>query len=153
MSETGSDVQQAVGPMNAVSTAMVALHKEQFGRGPTRARSHFAGADALVCVMEDALLPAEQAMVEMGESQRVRESRMWFQVATSDRFVDAVEQILHRPVFAFASATDPDKDVVMEIFVFEPIPPGNHDGSGRQHLRSGEVPAQAHDGQQPLQGG
>ena len=27
----------------AVSNALVALHKEQFGRGPTTARSHFAG--------------------------------------------------------------------------------------------------------------
>ena len=37
-------------PMSAVSNAMVALHKEQFGRGPTRATSHFAGEDTLVCV-------------------------------------------------------------------------------------------------------
>ena len=42
--------------MAAVSRAMVALHKEQFGRGPTRARSHFAGQDALVCVLENVLL-------------------------------------------------------------------------------------------------
>jgi uncharacterized protein YbcI len=47
---------------------MVALHKEQFGRGPTRVRSHFAGPDALLCVMDDALLPAESKMVEMGVS-------------------------------------------------------------------------------------
>jgi uncharacterized protein YbcI len=130
MSEAGSDVQQAVGPMNAVSTAMVALHKEQFGRGPTRARSHFAGADALVCVMEDALLPAERAMVEMGEAQRVRESRMWFQVATSQRFIEAIERIVARKVYAFASATDPERAVVMEIFVFEP----NASSDGHQAL-------------------
>src|SRR4051794_22423551 len=30
---------QVVGALNAESTAMVALHKERFGRGPTRARS------------------------------------------------------------------------------------------------------------------
>src|SRR3954447_15385841 len=124
MSETGSDVQQAVGPMNAVSTAMVALHKEQFGRGPTRARSHFAGPDALVCVLEDALLPAERAMVEMGEAQRVRESRMWFQSATTRRFVEAVEGIVQRTVYSFGSASDPEQGVVMEIFVFEPEPDG-----------------------------
>jgi len=40
----------------AISNAMVKLHKEQFGRGPTRARTHFAGPDALVCVLEDVLL-------------------------------------------------------------------------------------------------
>jgi uncharacterized protein YbcI len=109
-----------------VSTAMVSLHKEQFGRGPTKAQSHFAGPDALLCVMEDALLPAERAMVAMGEQQRVRDTRMFFQVATADRFIAAVERITGRTVRAFASATDPDQEVVMENFVFVPEP--NRDG-------------------------
>ena len=73
------------GVLAPVSSAMVALHKEQFGRGPRRARSNFAGADALVCVLEDALLPAELTMVKMGDQQRVRESRMSLQVATARR--------------------------------------------------------------------
>src|SRR4051795_12435227 len=106
--------------LTAISNAMVALHKEQFGRGPTQARSHFAGPDALLCVMDDALLPAESKMVQMGEQQRVRESRMFFQVATADQFVASVETITGRTVRAFASATDPDKGVVMENFIFEP---------------------------------
>jgi uncharacterized protein YbcI len=110
-----------------VSNAMVVLHKEQFGRGPTKAQSHLAGADALLCVMEDALLPAERTMVEMGEQQRVREARMFLQVATADQFVATVEAITGRKVRAFASATDPDKGVVMENFIFEPD--GRHDGS------------------------
>jgi uncharacterized protein YbcI len=104
----------------AVSNAMVSLHKEQFGRGPTNARSHFAGPDALICVLEDALLPAERKMVQMGEHQRVRESRTAFQVASADEFVRAVEQIVERKVRAFASAIDVDRDVVFENFSFEP---------------------------------
>jgi uncharacterized protein YbcI len=119
--------QQAAGwLLQDVSNAMVALHKEQFGRGPTKAQSHLAGADALLCVMEDALLPAERAMVEMGEQQRVREARMFLQVATADQFVATVETITGRTVRAFASATDPDKGVVMENFIFEPE--ARHDG-------------------------
>ena len=70
--------------LQAVSNAMVRLHKEQFGRGPTNARSYFAGPDTLVCTLEDALLPAERTMVEMGEHHRVRESRMFLQVASQD---------------------------------------------------------------------
>ena len=77
-----------------ISNAMVALHKEQFGRGPMSARSHFAGPNVLVCVLEDALLPAERKLVQMGDHQRVRETRLAFQVATSDEFVRAVEQIV-----------------------------------------------------------
>jgi uncharacterized protein YbcI len=105
-----------------VSNAVVALHKEQFGRGPTKAQSHLAGPDALLCVMEDALLPAERAMVAMGEQQRVRDTRTFFQVATADQFIATVEAITGRTVRAFASATDPDNGVVMENFIFEPEP-------------------------------
>jgi uncharacterized protein YbcI len=124
MSDARTDTQQQPQPggwlLLEVSNAMVALHKEQFGRGPTRVRSDIAGADALLCVMDDALLPAEWAMVEMGEQQRVRDSRTFFQVATADQFIAAVERITGRKVRAFASATDPDRGVVMENFLFEP---------------------------------
>ena len=103
-----------------ISNGMVRLYKEQFGRGPTRVQSHFAGPDALLCVMDDALLPAESKMVDMGEQQRVREQRMFFQVATAAEFIAAVETITGRTVRAFASASDPDNAVVMENFIFEP---------------------------------
>jgi uncharacterized protein YbcI len=130
MTDPSTNVQEPAAPggslMQDVSTAMVSLHKEQFGRGPTKAQSHFAGPDALLCVMEDALLPAERAMVAMGEQQRVRDTRMFFQVATADRFIAAVEAITGRTVRAFASATDPDQEVVMENFIFVPEP--NRDG-------------------------
>ena len=130
MTDPRTDTEQRQQPdewlLQDVSNAMVALHKEQFGRGPTKAQSHLAGADALLCVMEDALLPAERKMVEMGEQQRVRDTRMFFQVATAEQFVATVEAITGRTVRAFASATDPDRGVVMENFVF--TPQGSHDG-------------------------
>src|SRR3954452_6030591 len=99
---------------------MVSLHKEQFGRGPTRSRSHFAGEDTLVCVLEEALLPAEQALVEMNQHDRVQQARLFFQMATRGKFIDAVEAIIGRKVVAFSSATDADAAVVWEIYNFEP---------------------------------
>ena len=108
-------------PMSAVSNAMVALHKEQFGRGPTRATSHFAGEDTLVCVLEDVLLPAERSMVAMGDQHRVREQRTYMQVATARQFTAAVEGIVGRVVRGFSSATDPDADIVFEVFAFVPL--------------------------------
>ena len=121
--------EHSVSVLAAVSNAMVALHKEQFGRGPTNARSHFAGPDALVCVLDDVLLPAERKMVDMGEGQRVRESRVAFQVATTAEFVAAIEQIAQRKVRAFGSAIDAEQNVVFENFAFEPQP--NQDGKAR----------------------
>lgn len=106
--------------MLAVSNAMVRLHKEQFGRGPTNARAYFAGPDALVCVLEDVLLPAERRMAAAGAEQRVRETRLAFQEATSEDFVAAIEAIVERKVHAFGSATDVEHNVVFENFTFEP---------------------------------
>ena len=106
--------------LNAVSNAMVTLHKTQFGRGPTHVRSGFAGPDTLVCVLRDVLLPAELKMVEMGDQNRVRESRVAFQAATASDFIAAAEQLVMRKVQAFASGVDPDANVVFETFYFEP---------------------------------
>jgi uncharacterized protein YbcI len=111
--------------LTEVANAMVALHKEQFGRGPTGARANFAGPDVLVCVMEGALLPAELALVEMGQQERVREGRLFLQVATRDRFVATMEAIVGRRVESFESASDPDRNLVYEICHFVPL-----DGAG-----------------------
>ena len=111
-----------------VSNALVRLHKEQFGRGPTQARAYFAGPDMLVCSVEQALLPAERKLVELGDQQRVRESRVAFQAATATDFIAAVEHIVRRKVRAFASGIDPDNDVVFETFYFKPE--SGEDGDG-----------------------
>jgi uncharacterized protein YbcI len=110
--------------LTEISNAMVSLHKEQFGRGPTRARSSFAGPDLLICVLDDVLLPAERALVEMGQQERVRESRLFMQVATRARFVATIESIVGRRVESFVSASDPDRDVVYEICEFAPVDGG-----------------------------
>ena len=122
MPDPHRDERQSGTALQAFSNAMVKLHKEQFGRGPTHARSDFAGPDSLVCTLEDALLPAERTMVEMGEQQRVRESRTFLQVATADQFIATAEAHFSRKVRAFASAVDPDPGVVWEIFTFEGEP-------------------------------
>ncbi len=107
-------------PLQAVSNAMVALHKEQFGRGPTRARSNFAGPDVLVATLEEVLLPAELKMAELGEHKSVRDARTSFQAATSQDFISAVEGITERKVRSFASGIDVVNNTAFEVFQFEP---------------------------------
>ena len=106
--------------LSQVSNAMVALHKEQFGRGPTKAHSNFAGRDVLVCALEDVLLPAEVKMAELGEQKSVRDARTSFQAATATDFISAVETITHRKVRAFASGIDVENNTAFETFQFEP---------------------------------
>jgi uncharacterized protein YbcI len=104
-----------------VSNTMVRVHKEQFGRGPTSARTNWAGTDTLVCVLEDTLTPAERNLVKMGEHQRLRDTRNFFQYSTVREFCEPVEQITGRKVRAFMSAIDTEVDgLVSEIFVLHP---------------------------------
>jgi uncharacterized protein YbcI len=109
-------------PLTTISNALVRLHKDQFGRGPTQARSSFAGPDMLICSLKDAMLPAETKMAAMGDHQRVRETRVAFQEATRAEFIEAVEQIVHRKVRAFGSAIDVTNDTVFECYEFDPLP-------------------------------
>jgi uncharacterized protein YbcI len=99
-----------------LSNAMVRIYKEQFGRGPTKSHAVFAGPDLLVCTLENSLTPAEQRMVELGEHQRVRDIRTFFQHASEPEFVETVEQITGRSVRAFVSGTDTGHDVSSEVF-------------------------------------
>ena len=106
--------------MSAVSNAVVKLHKEQFGRGPTNSRADWAGRDVIVCTLENALLPAERALIQMGNDQGVRDSRTQLQAATAQLFIDVIEDLTGRRVRAFASALDPGAGVVFEVWAFEP---------------------------------
>jgi uncharacterized protein YbcI len=99
-----------------ISREMVRLYKEQFGRGPTRARTEFAGPDIVICTLEHSLTPAEQSLVKMGEHQRLRDTRMYFQHATERQFRETIERITGRPVRAFVSGIDTCVDVSSEVF-------------------------------------
>ncbi len=73
-----------------------------------------------MCILEEALLPAELALVEIGEQMRVQETRSFFQMATRKTFIETVEQLTGREVTAFASASDPPAATVWEIYNFAP---------------------------------
>jgi uncharacterized protein YbcI len=104
----------------AVSNAMVKLYKEQFGRGPTKARTHFAGPDVLITTLENSMTPVEKNLVAMGEYQRLRDTRMFFQYASEDAFREAVERLTGRRVWAFVSGIDTHQDVSSEVFYLQP---------------------------------
>jgi uncharacterized protein YbcI len=103
-----------------ISREMVALYKRQFGRGPTKARTSFAGPDLVICTLEDSFTPAERKLAEMGEHQRLRDTRLYFQHATQKDFRSVIERILGRKVRAFNSAIDTETDVSVEVFHLEP---------------------------------
>jgi uncharacterized protein YbcI len=110
---------------SAVSNEMVRVYKTQFGRGPTKARTDFAGPDVLVCTLQDSFTPAERNMAKLGEHLRLGELRMFFHRAAATEFREEVERITGRKVWACVSGVDTERDVSTEVFYLEP-PPGEN---------------------------
>jgi uncharacterized protein YbcI len=104
-----------------ISREMVRIYKEDFGRGPTKASTRFAGHDILVATLEDSLTPAEKRLRELGKGQRLRDTRTLFQHASEGRFVGAVESALNREVRAFVSGIDVENDVATEVFYLKQV--------------------------------
>jgi uncharacterized protein YbcI len=105
-----------------ITSAIVRIYKEQFGRGPENARSYYAGPDTIVCILADSLTPVERSMRDMGEQQRLRDIRMMFQYSAEEKFRSAVQEATGRSVASFMSAIDVERDLASEIFVLEPRP-------------------------------
>jgi uncharacterized protein YbcI len=104
-----------------VSNAMVRLFKEQFGRGPTKARAGWAGPDVLTVVLEDTLTAAERNLAALDEHERLRDMRSFFQYAAVVEFCTPIERITGRKVRAFISGIDTEADgLSVETFVLHP---------------------------------
>jgi uncharacterized protein YbcI len=110
----------ALGPLLAeVTNAVVQLHSSHYGKGPTRSKSYLLD-DVLICVMGDVFTTVEHTLIEAGEGDKVRDTRLAFQDAMQDRFTDAIEEIVGRGVLGFTSQVLLDRDVAIEVFVLEP---------------------------------
>ncbi|MBF6620219.1 MAG: DUF2294 domain-containing protein [Patulibacter sp.] len=106
-------------PLQAISNAMAQIYKAQFGRGPTKVKTYFAGPDAVVCILEDTQTPAEKRLVERGEFERIREIRLFFQYAAEEDLRAPVEAATGRRVRAFVSGADTRADASVEVFLLE----------------------------------
>jgi uncharacterized protein YbcI len=116
----------------AISNEMVRIYKDQFGRGPTKARTSWSGPDVLTVILEDTLTPAERNLVRMGEHQRLRDLRMFFQYSNVREFCGPVERLTHRKVRSFVSGIDTEVNgLSLELFVLHPE---GYDGPSRTEV-------------------
>jgi uncharacterized protein YbcI len=99
---------------------MVRLYKDALGRGPRRARTSYAGPDALVVVLSHTLTTAERTLVELGEHCRLQQNRLVIQAALESRARALVEEILGRRTVTYAGGLDPDRDVAAVFFGLAP---------------------------------
>lgn len=121
-SPSGEQAPTAASPLLEIANVMVHLYKDTFGRGPSKTRAQFAGSDTLVVLLEDMMTTAERQLLAVGEHARVREQRLFLQLAIEDEKRSAVERILRRRALACISGSDPDRDLAAEVFLLEPHP-------------------------------
>src|SRR5919112_4775139 len=94
---------ETVGEMlAAISTRIVQLLSEHYGRGPSRAKS-YAMDDCIVCVLRNGFTAHERTIVEGGDSGRVIEMRQDFQRLMERQYRETIETITGRRVLAFLS--------------------------------------------------
>lgn len=107
------------GVLTAVSNGMVALLKEYYGKGPTRAKSYYHD-DLVVCVMRGGFSRVEQTLLDGGRGDAVIQQRMEFQELMRERFVSVVEEATGRQVIGFMSGNQQHPDLMCEVFILGP---------------------------------
>jgi uncharacterized protein YbcI len=133
--QQAEDARAGDNTLSAISNEMVRLYKEQFGRGPTKTRTNWAGPDTLVVTLEQTFTPAERSLQRMGEHQRLRDLRLLFQYASVRTFCEPVERLIGRKVRAFISGIDTHADVATELYL---LYPRGHEGPSRGELDEGQ---------------
>src|SRR6202051_2667784 len=88
--------------LTAISEGLVALLKEFYGHGPTRAKSYYAD-DLVVCVLRGGFSRVEETLLEGGRGHAVIQQRMEFQEVMRVRFAEVIEAATGRPVIGFMS--------------------------------------------------
>jgi uncharacterized protein YbcI len=103
-----------------VSRALMRVYKQNLGRGPDRAHTHYAGPDAIVCFLEGTLTPVERTLTTIAAHQRLRDTRTMIQDAAEAEMCRLIEAITGRVVIASTSGFDVRADVATEAFQLTP---------------------------------
>jgi len=114
-----------------ISSRIVRLFKEYYGKGPTKAKTYVSD-DLVVVLMRGGFTKVEQTLLDEGRGDAVIQQRMDFQDVMQDRFKEVIADELGRDVVAFMSGSHQDPDLIAEVFVLAP--------------REGELLADAHAG-------
>jgi uncharacterized protein YbcI len=106
------------GPMQSVTSELVRLHSDYYGKGPTKARSYIV-SDTVVAILEGGFTRVEATLIAEGKSRAVHEVRRSFQSAMEERFREVVEKATGRKVVAYLSQIHTDPDLAVELFVLD----------------------------------
>ena len=105
--------------LTVISDGLVALLKEFYGRGPTRAKSYYED-DLVVCLLRGGFTRVEQTLLEGGRGSSVIQQRMDFQELMRQRFEAVIESATGRHVIGFMSGNQQHPDMMCEVFILAP---------------------------------
>jgi uncharacterized protein YbcI len=105
--------------LSRITTALVSLHKEFYGKGPVKAKT-FLVDDTVICVLEGGFTIVERTLIDAGEEGAVHNIRHRFQSVMREQFSGVVEETLGREVRAYMSQVHTDPDIAVELFMLEP---------------------------------
>jgi uncharacterized protein YbcI len=105
----------------AVSSGIVQVLAQLYGRGPTKAKTYFNDA-YVFCVLEDGLTANEERLLVAGEAQLVRQYRLRFQEVVYDELTGVVERATGRTVLTYHSQIVFEPPRLFEIFLLDEPP-------------------------------
>ena len=111
-----AEAAQSFSVRSEISSGLVALLKEYYGRGPERTRT-YVHDDLVVCLLRGGFTRVEQTLLAGGHGDDVIRQRMAFQEIMRDRFNRVVEEATGRKVVGFMSGNQQEPDMICEIFV------------------------------------
>ena len=111
---------------NHISTALVKLYREVFGRGPVRTTT-YAFEAGYVTFLRDVLVPHEHALMLGGRADLVCETRMAIREAERERVIAEVQRLTGRPVLHDSFQFQPERNLCIELFW---IPTASADDAG-----------------------
>lgn len=111
---------------NDLSTALVKLYRELFGRGPVKTATH-AFDTGYVTFLCDVLTPPERVLVLCGRADLVRETRMAVREAEREQLVAEIQRVTGHPELHDSFQFQPERNLAIEVFW---IPTGSEDGAG-----------------------
>ncbi len=122
---------------NDLSTALVKLYRELFGRGPVTTTTYAFDA-GYVTFLRDVLVPHERVLVLGGRTDLVCQARAAIREAERERLIGEVQRVTGRPVLHDSFQFQPERDLAIELFW---TPPGSEEGPGNAPARYAIAPA------------
>jgi uncharacterized protein YbcI len=101
-----------------ISRRIVQLHKEFYGKGPTKAKTYYYD-DLVVVLMRGGFTTVEETLHQSGRGESVRQQRSDFQQVMFEPFKNVIEEETGRKVVAFMSTSHQHPDLLGEMFVLE----------------------------------